>query len=345
VLSALLAGLVFFGAERVGYSYPWLAYALLGSYGLVTFLIIVFLVHRPLSKVFREMKALLTGRPYKRIFTTRIDEIGVLAHFFNDVTQTMERLSTQMRDGKRMSEELSIGSDIQRNILPKAMPQIPGLSIYGKTRPASEVGGDSFDIISAAKNNTLIYIGDVTGHGVPAGLIMVMVNMLIRTLSEIYASGYDILVNTNRLLKQRIEQRRFMTSVLLRWQQTDQKMFFTGCGHEHILIFRHGQSVAEVKQTGGIALGMVPDISKIIHEEEILFESGDTIILYSDGIVEAKNMQGEMYGLDRLNAVVSQHAGASQPEELFTLISQDFAVFVGEQIQNDDITLIVIRRV
>ncbi len=306
-------------------------------------LVVYFLIHRPLAIIFQQMKALLTGRPYKKVFTQKIDEVGVLAHFFNNVTKNLERISSDIEEGRRMSKELSVGSDIQHKILPTEMPDIQGLMVYGKTRPASEVGGDSFDVMKVGVN-TFVYVGDVTGHGLPAGLIMVMVNTLIRTFSEIYQSGYDIIVNTNRILKQRIEPRRFMTCVLLRWNTQEQKLYYTGAGHEHILIHHNKTGECEVRQTGGIALGMVPDVTKIIKEESLSFEVGDMVVLYSDGIIEAKDMQGEMFGLDRLQKMVQQYAGASTCEELFVNISKEFGAFVGEQIQGDDITLIALKR-
>lgn len=329
------------------YFIPLPAYAVaaaVGVYVLIAILFIEIWIHLPLMKVFREMKYLLAGHPYKKIFTTRIDEVGVLAHFFNEVTKNIERISVDVAEGRRMSKELSVGSDIQKKILPKEVAPVPGLGIFGSTRPASEVGGDSFDIIHSGKN-TFIYVGDVTGHGLPAGLIMVMVNTLIRTFSEIYQSGYDIIVNTNRILKQRIEPRRFMTCVLLRWNTEEQKLYYTGAGHEHILIYHKKDGSCEVKQTGGIALGMVPDVSRIVKEEQIPFETGDYLVLYSDGMVEAKNISGEMFGVKRLSEAVTQYGGTSTPDQLFANISKDFGLFVGEQMQEDDITLIALKRV
>lgn len=323
---------------------PYRSAGLLAVFFALVFTAFAINLFRPLELVFREMRALLTGRPYKKIFTSRIDEVGILAHFFNDVTKNIERMAGDIAEGKRMSQELTVGSDIQRRILPKAMPDIPGLRLYGSMRPASEVGGDSFDIVTTASGNDYIYIGDVTGHGLPAALIMIMVNTLVRTLSEIHASGYDIIVNTNRILKSRIEPRRFMTCVLLRWNRQEQKLLYTGAGHEHILIFHKREGVCEVRQTGGIALGMVPDITKIVKEESIPLETGDMVVLYSDGIIEAKNMNGEMFGVTRLKEAVERYGSVSTPEELFTNISRDFGAFVGNQIQEDDITLIALKR-
>lgn len=347
VLFAVLAVLgcfVYFGAP-FGEKYlgKYFVPAVLSVFFITAFIIIFLWIDRPLSKVFNEMKALLTGKTYKKIFTKRIDEVGVLAHFFNDVTKNIERISTDVTEGRRMAKELSVGSDIQRKILPSTTPMVPGLKIFGSTRPASEVGGDNWDIISAGPN-IYMYVGDVTGHGLPAGLIMVMVNTLIRTFTEINTNSYDVLVNTNRLLKQKIEQRRFMTCVILRWNHVEQKLYYTGGGHEHILIFHRKNNTCEVKQTGGIALGMVPDISKIVKEEQIPLDPGDYIVLYTDGIVEAKNMEGEMFGIGRLQKTVEKYAATSLPEELFTRVTKDFAEFVGEQTQEDDITLIAIQR-
>lgn len=334
----------YFGKDfAIGYVGDAYIFALLGAFLLLSFLSFLFLFTFPFKKVFHEMKALLTGHQYKKIFTTRIDEVGILAHFFNEVTKNFERIAVDVEEGKRMSKELSVGSDIQRKILPTIMPNIPGIRLFGSTRPASEVGGDSFDIMTSG-DNTYIYVGDVTGHGLPAGLIMVMVNTLIRTFSELNPTGYDIIVNTNRILKQRIEPRRFMTCVLLRWNSRENKLYYTGAGHEHIMIYHKAQGVCEVKQTGGIALGMVPDVSKIVREEEISFMPGDCVVLYSDGIVEAKNMSGEMFGITRLKNSIEAYAGQSQPQDLFTQISRDLGAFVGNHIQEDDVTLIAVQR-
>ena len=122
-------------------------------------------------------------------------------------------------------------------------------------------------------------------------------------------------------------------------------MFFSGGGHEHIILFHKKDGTCEARQTGGIALGMVPDISRIVKEEQIPLETGDFVVLYSDGIIEAKNMEGEMFGLKRLQEAVTKYAGTASPEDLFIRISKDFAGFVGDAIQEDDITLIAIQKV
>ncbi len=296
----------------------------------------------PLKTILNEMKAILTGRPYKKILTGRIDEIGLIAHFFNEVTKNFEKVTTQIEEGKRMTSELEIASHIQKEILPPEIPQIPGLDIVAKTRAAVELGGDNFDFITE-KDNTFIYIGDVTGHGVPAALVMIMVHTLIHTFVEIYEKAYDVVFQTNRRLKTRIKSTMFMTMLMLRWNQTTEKMSYVGAGHEHLLVYRFSKGECEIKTSGGIALGMVPDNSKIIKEIDLPLAKGDIIILYTDGITEARNTAGEMFGLERLKKAVEAYAPQYAAEGLIHHIARDFSRFVQNHVQEDDITLIAIK--
>lgn len=297
---------------------------------------------RPFEIILKQIKNLLTGRKYNRIYTNRIDEIGTIAHFFNEVTKNMEKISNQLKEGKRMLGELEIAAQIQKDILPIEAPRIPGLDIIAKTRPATELGGDNFDFITS-KDNTYIYIGDVTGHGVPAALVMTIVHTLIHTFVEIYDNAFDVVSQTNRRLKTRIKSTMFMTMLMLRWNHVTQKMTYVGAGHEHLLIYRAGRGQCEVRMTGGIALGMVADNRKIIKEVELPLEKDDVIVLYTDGIVEGRNMAGEMYTLDRLKKAVELNAPQYAAEGIVYHVARDFSRFVQEHVQDDDCTLIAIR--
>ncbi len=299
---------------------------------------------RPFELILNQIKNLLTGRKYNRIYTKRIDEIGTIAHFFNEVTKSLEKISGQLKEGKRMLGELEIAAQLQKDILPVEAPHIPGLEIIAKNRPASELGGDNFDFITS-KDNTYIYVGDVTGHGVPAALVMTIVHTLIHTFVEIYDSAFDVVVQTNRRLKTRIKSTMFMTMLMLRWNHVTQKMTYVGAGHEHLLIYRAGKGACEVRMTGGIALGMIADNSKIIKELDLPLEKDDVVILYTDGIVEARNMAGEMYGLNRLKAAVELYAPQYGSEGIVYHVARDFSRYVQEHVQDDDVTLIAIRYV
>lgn len=301
----------------------------------------------PLNRVMKQITNLLTGKNYKKIEPTTIDEIGVMTHFFNEITHDLEKISYDVKERRRMSSELDIAAQIQKDVLPKEAPEAPGLDIVAKTRSAAEVGGDTFDFVSSPDANQLfVYIGDVTGHGVPAGLIMMMVDTLVTAMvSRGVDNGRDLIVNTNALLTPRISSRLFMTSVMLRWDKQAQKMYYTGAGHEHVLVYRKKSETVEAIKSGGIALGMVPDVSKIAKETEIPLEIGDSVVLFTDGISEAKNKTGEMFEVDGLVASLKKHGYRPSAEGIFDNLSKDFANFVGEYVQVDDITMIVIKYV
>lgn len=306
-----------------------------------------FFIHsvlNPLNAIIQEMKALLTGRKYNRIFTRRIDEIGINAHFFNEITRALERASKDIKDQRRMSAELDIASRIQKEILPSEAAAIPGLNILAKTRSAAEIGGDSFDFIQK-ENHTLIYIGDVTGHGVPAGLVMMMVDTLIDTFADTQNQADQILIHTNKYLKHRINATMFMTMLMLRWQHDTKKFYLAGAGHEHLVHFSAKENRAMIEKTGGIALGMVPDISNIVKEREISFETEDILVAYSDGVTEAKNLRGELFGLERLRKI-TEYCGKSKMtvSKTFGLISDEFSNFTGQHVQEDDMTIIIMKQ-
>jgi len=318
----------------------------LAAFAFVVFWIFVYWIEvvRPFKVILGEMKALLAGRKYRRIFTGRTDEVGIMAHFFNEVTKSFEKVTVDIKERKRMLSELEIASSIQRAILPPQNPIVPGLDIDAKTRPAVELGGDVFDFITV-KDNTFIYIGDVTGHGVPAAIVMTMVNTLIRTLTEFYSTGYDVVVNVNRQLKNRIKSTMFMTMLMYRWNHTEEKMSFVGAGHEHVVVYRAGTGKCEVKKTGGIALGMVPDNSQLVKEFDLPMEKDDVVIMYTDGLTEGRNMAGEMYGLERLIAAIEIFAPQYGSDGLVHHVATDYSKFVENHIQDDDVTLIAMKYV
>ncbi len=297
---------------------------------------------RPFKHVLLQIKSLLTGKKYKKIITDRTDEIGVVAHFFNEVTTSFEKVSEQIREGKKVTGELEIAGQLQKELMPTTAPTIEGFDIAIKNRSAEELGGDNIDFIKV-KDSFIFYVGDVTGHGVPAAIIMTMVNTLINAYAEIYDTAYEIVVNTNRRLKKRIRATMFMSMLMLKWNEVYKKMTYVGCGHEHLVIYRAKTRKCDVSVSGGIALGMIPNNSKIVHEKDIDLDEGDIIILYTDGITEAKNMKGEMYGLDRLVDQIQLYAADEDAQFIVQNIARDFSGFVEEHVQEDDVTLIAVK--
>ncbi|MBU1018598.1 MAG: PP2C family protein-serine/threonine phosphatase [Patescibacteria group bacterium] len=298
-------------------------------------------IHKPLRKILTEMKLLITGKKFRRIYTDRVDEVGVLAHFFNEITASLESIGKKLEEHRRISGELNLAKKIQSDLLPKETPNIPYLEITAKTKSAVEIGGDSFDFLPQEKQ-TYFYIGDVTGHGIPAGLVMIMVDTLVTTFASMTDNCRDLLVNVNKFLKPRLQPNMFMTMLMARWQHEEKKMYFSGAGHEYLLHYHTDTGTCESIKGGGIALGMIPDASKLIQETELDFKEGDFLILYTDGIIEGKNLNGEQFGLDRLVKTVEENAGkAISTKDLFSAIAKEATIFFEDHIQEDDMSLIV----
>jgi serine phosphatase RsbU (regulator of sigma subunit) len=341
VTFTVIAGLIFYFKVE---NFTWVHLALVTGFVFVASLLVyVFDVVWPINQVLLQIKALLTGRRYKKIYSKRTDEIGIFAHFFNEVTDSLEKVTGELEKSKKLTGELVVAGQLQKELIPIKAPTIDGFDIAVKNRSAEELGGDNLDFIKVG-HSTYFYIGDVTGHGIPAAIVMTMVNTLINAYAEIYDTALEVVVQTNRRLKSKIRSTMFMSMLMLKWNGMIKKMSFVGCGHEHILVYRAKTSVVDVLPSGGIALGMVADNSKIIKEKDLNLETDDVIILYTDGITEARNMKGEMFGLERLKALVMLYAGSNDALSIIQDIAKDFSTFVEEHVQDDDVTLVVVKK-
>lgn len=345
-LGVLLAGGLFIAERYYGASALPTRYVMYGM-GILFIILLLFFwfsVSHPLRAIVVQMEALITGHEYKKFFTNRVDEIGIIAHFFNEITRNLHSFTNKIQEGERMASELDVASKLQRDILPPEAPRVSGLVISAKTRPAAEVGGDSFDFLTV-KDATYMYIGDATGHGVPAGIVMTIVNTLVYVYAEISSNLLDLMVHVNRHLKQRIQDTLFMSMVMLKWDHIKKVMSFVGAGHEYILIYHGKTGTCEAIPSGGAALGMVPDNSKIIKETVLPFDVGDALILYTDGIVECRDMTGQLFGLDRLKETVAKYASQYSPELTIQKIASDVGTFMNGHKQDDDMTLMMIKNV
>lgn len=344
IFSTLSAGVFYFlgykNVESIPLNIAGIYFAVLILFVLIAF---IFIVLKPLRTILGQIQLSLAGKKVKKIFTTRLDEVGLFAHFFNKVTEGFTEAVSDIKDRKRMLDELSTAYELQKGIFPEEAPKVEGLSIAAKNLPATEIGGDSYDFIDS-KENVYIYVGDVTGHGVRAGLLMGMISAMITSFADVLNSAKDIIINTNKHIKKYSLPSMFMTLVMLSFNKATKKITYVGAGHEHILVFRKSSGQLETIVSGGTALGMVPDISAMAKEIEIPLEIGDLVVLYTDGITEAKNKQGELFGLERIKSSFSDYAEQYDANGVNYHISKDLAEFVGDESQLDDITLIVLQR-
>lgn len=261
--------------------------------------------------------------------------------------QKITRLNAQLKsENLRMSAELAITQRLQKMMLPRAeeLEQIPGLDIAGFMDPAEEVGGDYYDVIQH-DGRVIFGIGDVTGHGLESGMLMLMVQTAVRTMLAtnetrvqpfFYALNRAIYDNV-----QRMNSGKSTTLALLDYQNGSLRL--TG-QHEEILVVRATGAVERIDTNDlGLPLGLVDDIRSFMDQIEIQLQPDDGIVLYTDGITEAENGDRHYYGLERLCEVVSQHwqHGATAVQQA---VIGDVRHHIGTHKVYDDITLLVIKR-
>ncbi|HAX77227.1 MAG TPA: serine/threonine protein phosphatase [Cyanobacteria bacterium UBA11372] len=244
----------------------------------------------------------------------------------------------------RMSAELEVARQIQSMILPKSEElNIEGLDIAGYMEPAEEVGGDYYDVLYTDGVVTM-GIGDVTGHGLESGILMLMTQTAVRTLKE--AQEYDpvkFLDTLNRTIYknvQRMNSQKNLTLVILNYFEG--RISISG-QHEETLVVRKGGHIERIDTIDlGFPLGLDEDIAKLINHTTLELQPGDGVVLYTDGIPEAIDIHQNFYGLQRLCDVVSSHWHLDAEQIKQTAI-EDLRRFIGKQKVFDDITLLVLK--
>jgi len=311
--------------------------------------------HEPILILEKSIQQFLVGTKWENndLPLTQNPHLNFILKFFWQTLNTLKHIKSEFMYGKEIKSEVELGREIQWKMLSKKILDVPSFDIIIKSKPAREIGGDSYDIINH-EDNYYIYVGDATGHGVGAGFIMMMVNSLVSGFTKVYRKGHTILSKTNEILKPRVKANLLMTMLMLRWNEANGRLFMTWAGHEYLIIYKHKQNKCFQIKSGGVALGMVKDISNILQEREIKFEKNDIIVLYSDGITEAinnseKNGDEQMYGEERLiNAVMKTPFLPNQKiktaQSVFNNITIELSQFMWyKHVQLDDITLGVIH--
>lgn len=260
-----------------------------------------------------------------------------------EITSLNERLQAE---NIRLNAELDVTRRLQQMMLPKEkeLVEIEGLEIVGFMQPADEVGGDYYDVL---ENNGLVKIGigDVTGHGLESGVLMIMVQTAVRTLIENNETDpkkfLDVLNRTIYKNVQRMDSDKNLTLCLMDYQEG--KLSLSG-QHEEIIIVRSGGEIERIDTIDlGFPLGLEETIADFVFQIQIQLNAGDVVVLYTDGITEAENELGVQYGLERLCEMV-RHNWQRSAKEVRQLVIEDLQRHIKEHRVYDDITLVVLKQ-
>jgi steroid delta-isomerase-like uncharacterized protein len=238
-------------------------------------------------------------------------------------------------------QELRLARSIQRASLPEEVPSLEGWQINPYYQPAREVGGDFYDFHPLSEGRLGVVVGDATGKGVPAALVMSttcgMLQLAAQALDS--ASPSEVLAQVNETLFARIPSNMFVTCFYAILDPNSGSLTYANAGHDLPYLRRSGGECEELRARG-MPLGLMPAMS--YEEKEIVLDAGEAALFYSDGLVEAHDPEGEMFGFPRLRALIAEHAEEGSLEDF---LLGDLYSFVGESWeQEDDITLLTLRR-
>jgi predicted ester cyclase len=250
------------------------------------------------------------------------------------------RLEQEIRERERIEQELEVARRIQDASLPKEVPELEGWEIAPFYQPAREVGGDFYDFHLLSEGRLGVVVGDATGKGVPAALVMASTRSMLRALAR--ASDYspgEVLEQVNDLLVTDIPPNMFVTCFYCILDPKSASLTYANAGHDLPYLWHGGE--AEELRARGMPLGLMPAMR--YEEKEVVLDVGESALFYSDGLVEAHDPKGEMFGFPRLRALVAEHA--AEERSLGNFLLKELYTFVGEGWeQEDDITLLTLRR-
>ncbi|HEY1354557.1 MAG TPA: PP2C family protein-serine/threonine phosphatase [Ktedonobacteraceae bacterium] len=284
----------------------------------------------------------------QRVRVTKRDEVGQLESQFNTMAeqlvesirkrQELAEYNARIEERARIEQELQTARLIQHSLLPKKLPELSGWQLAAYYQPAREVGGDLYDCFAFPDGRLGLVIGDVTDKGIPAAMVMASTRSMLRAAAQTSDSPGEVLARVNNLLYTETPERMFVTCFYGILDPADGRLRFANAGHD--LPYQRAQGDVAELLARGMPLGLMPGMS--YEEQEAIVGPGESILFYSDGLVEAHNPAREMFGFPRLKTLL---VGISDQVPLISSLLNELEHFTGrEWEQEDDVTLVTLQR-
>ena len=276
------------------------------------------------------------------------DQLGELAESFNMMARGIEDLLREQVEKQRLEEELRIARQIQMSLLPQGAVSHPGLRIAALCLPATEVGGDYYDLLPLSESRLGVLVADVSGKGTSAALYMAELKGLVLSLSRIHDSPARLLGEANRILAANMDPRAFVTMTYAVVDTAGRTMRYARAGHSPILQLEAASGRTRMLSPAGLGLGMdAGDRFEEILEEAVLpLRTGDVFLFFTDGLTEAMNERSELFGESRLRELMESVGGTGDGTpvaELKERILAEIRRFVGDAAPQDDLTLVILK--
>ncbi|NQT20295.1 MAG: SpoIIE family protein phosphatase [Planctomycetes bacterium] len=290
--------------------------------------------HLRLLYSFAHHSALLVGT------TQLLHSVGKLSVKESDSLADLQDLKDRLSYEHALQErEMEVARRIQNDLLPGAMPRIAGLSLEGDSLPAKEVGGDYYDVLDLGEGRWGIAIGDVSGKGVPAALVMVMTRTLLHSLAHYSNSPAEILAAMNSTLYHETDPSVFVSMLYGIWNTHSATFTYSNAGHEPPIL--ETSDGPQSFPAGGVALGAMEKVDDVLTDLSLMLGNGDCLLLYTDGATEARNSQREMFGLERLQHTFEK--AAVRNGRVIPTVLRSIRTFAQDAAQHDDITMISMK--
>lgn len=319
---------------------------------------------KPLNSVQELTKKVAQSEFDDRLEMKSSDEIGELARSFNTMVYNLQKITRDIqeqneglihlsselesrnqdlnRKQKLIDFDLRLAHNIQQELLPQVYPKIDGVVISAANFQVGEIGGDCFDFYKFGDRKLGAFIGDVSGKGIAAALVMSMVTILFSQLKERLKSPARILGNVNDIMYRHFGSQHsiYLTCFFLDLDMDDMKLTFSCAGHNPPFLYRKSTDEVINLESEGFGLGM---FSKVLYQENSIdIMPGDKIVLFTDGVVDSRNPDGSMFGFERLVSTVKQYKDANS-FRMTHFIVEELEEFAGDAPRQDDLTLLVIE--
>ena len=261
---------------------------------------------------------------------------------FGEIGKIFDGIGPRLKDHYRMLQSIAVAMEIQQRLLPSAPPQAPGFDIDAMTLYSDETGGDYFDYLCSGANQKLcLVVGDVSDHGLPSALLMASVRGMLRLRAAMPGVLEDMVSDVNRQYARDVEaEGRFMTLFMARIDMENQLIEWVRAGHDPAILYDVEEDSFSDLKGQGTALGI--SVDSIFTRQSMPIRTGQVICLFTDGIPETRNAQGILFGRERLCQAIRRHV-AETAKTIILSILDAVAEFRGDQEQEDDLTLMVVK--
>jgi serine phosphatase RsbU (regulator of sigma subunit) len=272
--------------------------------------------------------------------------VDITKTFVNQAAISIEgfKLMSEAMENERYKEELHIAKNVQSKLLPSVLDANEDFEIAAFSEAADEVGGDYYDSFKINDNKIALIIGDVSGKGTSAAFHMSQMKGIFHGLAQLDLPPEEFLIRANRAINTSLDKTSFVTISYFILDRIEKKVEFARAGHCPTLFYNKERNQARYFTNKGLGLGIVRDDSyaKYVQQQDFYYQSGDILLLYTDGITEASNFKAEEFGYDRLSNIINENA-ALDVADLQKKIISDLYEFCGQSELDDDYTTVIVK--